>query len=126
MNLHNNGNSIYYENSDGSWYKCEYDQNGNEIYRETSDGSLNKYDQKGNLTYQEHSDGSWDKWEYDEDGNEIYYEKSNRKIEEVKTQPIPDNNSKKISAGDEVWSFGFIFFLLILGIISFILSYLYL
>jgi hypothetical protein len=31
-----NGNIIYYENSNGYWYKYEYDSNGNEIYFEYS------------------------------------------------------------------------------------------
>ena len=52
-----NGNNIYYEDSDGSWYKKEYDDNGNNIYYEDSDGS-------------------WHKKEYDDNGNNIYYEDS--------------------------------------------------
>ena len=40
-NVHNsNGNLIYYEGSDGSWVKYEYDDNGNLIYSETSDGDI--------------------------------------------------------------------------------------
>ena len=35
-----NGNQIYYENSDGYWYKQEYDANGNGIYWENSDGDI--------------------------------------------------------------------------------------
>lgn len=35
-----NGNTIYYENSDGYWGKIEYDVNGNEIYYENSDGVI--------------------------------------------------------------------------------------
>ena len=52
-----NGNIIYRENSNGSWYKVEYDTNGNEIYFERSDGY-------------------WEKWEYNTNGNEIYFENS--------------------------------------------------
>ena len=53
-----NGKQIYFENSDGFWYRYEYDENGNE-------------------TYCERSDGYWYRYEYDENGNETYYEDSN-------------------------------------------------
>ena len=33
-----NGNQIYFENSDGYWFKQEYDANNNRIYLESSDG----------------------------------------------------------------------------------------
>ena len=33
-------NNIYYEDSDGSWYKREYDSNGNNIYFEDSSGYI--------------------------------------------------------------------------------------
>jgi hypothetical protein len=33
-----NGNEIYYENSDGYWIKKEFDLNGKEIYYENSNG----------------------------------------------------------------------------------------
>jgi len=36
----NDFKTIYYEKSDGFWYKKEYDSNGNEIYFETSDGTI--------------------------------------------------------------------------------------
>jgi len=52
-----NGKVIYYENSDGSWYKREYDSSGKVIYYENSDGV-------------------WRKYEYDSKGNEIYFESS--------------------------------------------------
>ena len=51
------GNVIYFESSDGYWYKQEFDEKGNEIYYENSDGF-------------------WQKKEYDEKGNKIYYEDS--------------------------------------------------
>jgi uncharacterized membrane protein len=51
------GNSIYWENSDGFWLKSEYDANGNQIYCEDS----NDY---------------WSKSEYDANGNQIYWENS--------------------------------------------------
>jgi hypothetical protein len=53
-----NNNEIYYEDSDGYWYKSEYDSNGNVIYFENSNGY-------------------WVKREYDSNGNVIYFENSN-------------------------------------------------
>ena len=34
------GNTIYYEKSNGFWYKKEYDSNGKEIYYEDSGGHI--------------------------------------------------------------------------------------
>ena len=48
------GNSTYYENSYGYWWRREYDKDGNETYSETSCGD-------------------WRRREYDKDGNETYY-----------------------------------------------------
>jgi hypothetical protein len=38
-----NGNIIYYEDTNGYWEKREYDDNGNEIYFENSDGYWRKW-----------------------------------------------------------------------------------
>ena len=48
-----NGNEIYYEDSNGDWYKREYDSNGIEIYFENSKGywCKSEYDSKGNQIY---------------------------------------------------------------------------
>ena len=35
-----NGNDIYYENSDGYWNKSKYDEKGNVIYYESSNGKV--------------------------------------------------------------------------------------
>ena len=51
------GNSTYSENSDGYWYRCEYDK-------------------KGNKTYSENSSGSWYRCEYNKNGHETYHEDS--------------------------------------------------
>ena len=51
------GNKTYFEDSDGFWYRCEYDKNDNE-------------------TYCENSDGYWLRYEYDKNGNETYFEDS--------------------------------------------------
>jgi len=58
-----NGNLIYYQFSDGNWYKKEFDSNGNEIYYEDSNGY-------------------WCKREFDSNGNKIYFENCNGKIED--------------------------------------------
>jgi len=50
-----NGNETYFEDSDGFWWKYEYDSNGNE-------------------THYENSNGYWCKCEYDTNGKETYYE----------------------------------------------------
>jgi hypothetical protein len=34
------GDKIYHENSDGSWFKQEYDAKGNEIYYEDNNGYI--------------------------------------------------------------------------------------
>ena len=57
------GNQIYYENSDGDWYKSEYDSNGKLLYHKTSSGY-------------------WEKREWDSNGNQIYYEDSKGVIED--------------------------------------------
>ena len=58
-----NGKEIYYEDSNGYWYKKEYDDNGN-------------------VFYYENSDGEWGKYEYDTNNNEIYHENSNGEIKD--------------------------------------------
>jgi len=77
--LDKKGYTIYYENSDGYWYKREYDENGNKIYYEDSDGGWSKYeyDENGNIIYYDNGKGYWEKHEYDENGNQIYSENSN-------------------------------------------------
>ena len=54
-----NGKEIYFENSNGGWWKSKYDSNGNEIYFEDSNGVWWKreYDSNGNRIYYENSDG---------------------------------------------------------------------
>ena len=55
----NNGNQIYFENSNGHWYRNEFDSNNNRIYLEDSDGwwCKKEYDSAGNQIYSEDSDG---------------------------------------------------------------------
>ena len=54
-----NGNVIYFEDSNGDWYKKEYDSNGKVIYYEDSRGYWDKYeyDRYGNVIYHEENDG---------------------------------------------------------------------
>ena len=56
---------VYFENSDGYWYKKEY-QDGYEVYCETSDGY-------------------WVKREW-QDGNKVYYENSYGYIRDNRTK----------------------------------------
>ena len=81
-----NGKETYYEDSNGYWYRCEYDESCNETYYENSDGSWWRfeYDKNGNETYYEDSTDYWYRYEYDKDGNETYYENSNGDIEGTK------------------------------------------
>ena len=91
-----NGKEIYYENSDGYWFKRDYDSNGNEIYFEDSDGYWIKrdYDSNGNETYCEDSYGYWIKYDYDDNGNQIYYENSDGKI--IGNRPKGSCNGKVV------------------------------
>jgi hypothetical protein len=66
-----NRNEIYCENSNGYWWKYEYNDNGNRIYYEDSYGH-------------------WHKREYDDKGNEIYFENSNGLIIDNIPKPCED------------------------------------
>jgi hypothetical protein len=60
-----NGNRIYREDSNGYWFKREFDSNGN-------------------LINFEDSNGYWCKYEYDSNGKEIYYETSEGTIKDLR------------------------------------------
>ena len=81
--------TIYYENSDGDWYKCERDINGNETYFKSSNGYWCKkeYDANRKIIYSEDSTGFWFKCEYDDKGNEIYYANSYGTIKDNRPKP---------------------------------------
>ena len=72
------GNPTYSENSNGLWWRYEYDEKGKETYFEESDGYWCRceYDKKGNKTYSETSTGIWLRREYDKDGKKTYFENS--------------------------------------------------
>jgi hypothetical protein len=71
------GNQIYYEESNGYWYKREYDSQGNQIYYEESNGY-------------------WHKREYDSQGNEIYFENSNGTITDNRPKPSCEGKTVEI------------------------------
>lgn len=58
-----NDNVIYHENSDGYWYRKEFDANGNQTYIESSEGDWVKreFDANGSETYYEDSEGKYAK-----------------------------------------------------------------
>jgi hypothetical protein len=91
-----NGNKIYYEGSNGYWYKREFDSNGNITYYEDSDGYWFKYefDSNGNYIYSEDSNGYWFKREFDSNGNEIYSEDSDGEI--IDNRPKTSCNGKVV------------------------------
>jgi uncharacterized membrane protein len=72
-----NGNEIYTEFSDRTWYKQDYDNNSNEIYFETSNGY-------------------WSKSDYDSNGNRIYYENSNGRLIVSYKRPKKDYCNGKV------------------------------
>lgn len=73
-----NGNTVFYENSNGFWIKDEFDESGKVTLRKTSALSYIKYsyDNYGNLIYMEDSNGNWSKTEYNEKGLPISFKNS--------------------------------------------------
>jgi hypothetical protein len=88
----NNGNTIYYENSNEFWVKWEYDSNRNTIYSENSDGRWHKceYDSNEKTIYYEASDGLWYKRKFDSLGRMIYYEDSKGMLRDRRPTPCSD------------------------------------
>ena len=67
------GNEVYYEDSNGYWYKQEH-QDGKEVYFENSDGFWCKSEfQDDKEVYFENSHGYWYKQEW-QDGKCVYHE----------------------------------------------------
>ena len=85
-----NGKEIYFENSNGTWSKHEYNQNGKIIYYENSTGywSKQEYNQNGKEIYFENSSGYWCKYEYDQNGKEIYFENSDGYIDDNRPKVV--------------------------------------
>jgi len=84
------GNEIYFEYSDGYWWRYERDADGNAIYFGDSYGSWCKseYDSNGNAIYCENSTGFWWKREHDANGKEIYLENSNGVIRDNRPKQV--------------------------------------
>ena len=87
-----NGNVIYYEESTGYWFKCEFDSNGNVIYYENSYDYWAKYEYdvngNGRPTYFENSKGYWEKQEYNTEGKCIYFENSDGEIRDNRPKEV--------------------------------------
>ena len=93
------GNEIYLEDdSDGYWYKWEYDKKGNMIYLEDSKGywAKREYDEKGNQIYYGNSNGFWSKREYDENDNVIYFENSSGEIIDDRVKELTIEEIEKL------------------------------
>ena len=73
-----NNNRIYWEGSNGYWWKLEYDSNNNEIYCE-------------------YSDGYWAKKEWDLTGL-IYFEDSKGEVINNRLKPIPEFTMEELVA----------------------------
>ena len=54
----------------------DYDDKGNVIYREDSNGSWwkSEFNKHNNLTYREYDDGEWYKWKHNDKGDDTYTE----------------------------------------------------
>jgi hypothetical protein len=93
-----NNNEIYYESSNGIWWKQEYDSNNNRIYSENSNGfwSKREYDSNNNEIYYEDSDGYWIKREFDKNNNQIYYESSTGIITDNRPKSTPEYTMEEL------------------------------
>ena len=74
-----NNNEIYWEESNGNWWKHEFDKNNNQIHYENSCGV-------------------WDKQEYDENNNQIYYEDSKGVIVDNRPKSTPEYTMEELIA----------------------------
>ena len=95
-----NNNRIYFEDSNGYWWKREFDKNNNEIYWEDSYGFWVKreFDSNNNKIYYENPDGFWEKREFDKNNNEIYYEDSNGYIIDKRPKSTPEFTMEELVA----------------------------
>jgi hypothetical protein len=77
-----NGNVIYYEDSDNYWIRYEFDSNGNQTYYINSCKcwERSKFDSNNNLVHWRDFDGNSFKQEFDSNNNRIYFEASNGQI----------------------------------------------
>ena len=94
-----NGKEIYYEDSNGFWYKQEFDSNSNLTHYKNSDGFWVKreYNSNGNETYHENSNGFWVKKEFDSNGNRTYFENSDGVIKGTKHNNTTNLDGKTVT-----------------------------
>ncbi len=94
-----NGNIIYWEDSEGFWEKREYDAQGNQIYYENSEGYWveQEYNSNGNQIYYENSHGYWQKKEYDSNKKEIFYENSEGVILDNRPKPVVEMTLQEVA-----------------------------
>ena len=71
------GNTIYCEDSNGSWWKYEYNSKGNQIYGEDSNGY-------------------WYKREYDDRGENIYWENSQGAFYDRRPKVVPEYTMEQL------------------------------
>jgi len=71
-----NGNSIYFEASNGFWEKREWDS-------------------QGRLIYTEDCSGFWEKFEYNSESNCIYYKNRNGVIKDNRIAEVIEINGRK-------------------------------
>ena len=95
-----NNNEIYYENSNGHWWKQEYDSNNNRINSECSNGNWVKreWNSNNNEIYYEDSDGNWVKREWNQNNNIIYYEDSDGIIKDNRPKSTPEFTMEELIA----------------------------
>ena len=77
-----NGNRIYYEISDNTWIRREYDSDGNQIFSQNSSGFSAR-------------------WEYDCNGDEVYYENSKGVIRDNRSNEVIEVNGIKYQRIDQ-------------------------
>ena len=77
--IHNeDGKELYYEDSEGYWFKREYDSENRLTYYQDSCGSWQKKERNpsGQISCYEDSSGYWYKKEFDANNQTIYFEDS--------------------------------------------------
>ena len=90
----------------GQWLKWDFeangdlginDKNGNSIYFEGSNGFWEKreWDSQGRLIYTEDCSGFWEKFEYNSESNCIYYKNRNGVIKDNRIPEIIEHNGRK-------------------------------
>ena len=93
------GNKIYYEDSNKSWYKQEFDLNNRVTFYEDSDECWYKkeFDLNSNVIYYETSNGCWYKKEFDLNSKEIYFENSDKLIIDNRPKSTPEYTMEELT-----------------------------